>query len=96
MEHQPSSGIYNVGTGKARPFEALVNATFAGIDQVPLIEFIDMPEDLRDTYQYFTEATMDKLKNAGYTDSFYSLEEGVNDYVRNYLSNHKSFWTSGL
>lgn len=80
------SGIYNLGTGKARAFEDLVTATFAGIDQSPNIRYIDMPEDIRDKYQYFTEANMKKLQRAGYTDQFYSLEEGVEDYVRNYLA----------
>ncbi|WEK35423.1 MAG: ADP-glyceromanno-heptose 6-epimerase [Candidatus Pseudobacter hemicellulosilyticus] len=80
------NGLYNLGTGKARSFEDLVKATFAGIDRHAHIEFIDMPEDIRDKYQYFTEANMAKLKNAGYTEPFYSLEDGVDDYVRNYLS----------
>lgn len=79
------NGLYNLGTGKARTFTDLVNATFAGLDKDPSIEFIDMPEDIRDKYQYFTEANMQKLRKAGYTDSFYSLESGVDDYVRNYL-----------
>ncbi len=85
------SGIYNVGTGKARSFNDLVKATFAGINRNPEIEYIDMPEDLRETYQYFTQATMDKIRAAGYSQPFYSLEEGVNDYVRNYLSPEKYF-----
>ncbi len=79
------NGIYNLGTGKARSFEDLVKATFSGLDLQPNIVFIDMPEDIRDKYQYFTEANMQKLKDAGYTDAFYSLEDGVGDYVRNYL-----------
>lgn len=79
------SGIYNVGTGKARSFDDLVKATFSGLDKAPRIEYIDMPEDIRDTYQYFTEATMDKIHAAGYSKPFFSLEEGVDDYVRNYL-----------
>lgn len=86
MENQPASAIYNLGTGKARSFNTLVKSTFAGLDMEPNIEFIDMPEDIRDKYQYFTEACMDKLKNAGYSKEFYSLEHGVDDYVRNYLS----------
>ena len=53
------------------------------------IEFIDTPLDIRDKYQYFTEAKMDKLRNAGYLNPFYSLEEGINDYVRNYLIPNK-------
>lgn len=80
------SGIYNLGTGKARSFEDLVKATFSGIDKSPVIEFIDMPEDIRDKYQYFTEADMAKLRAAGYTAPFTSLEDGVGDYVRNYLA----------
>jgi ADP-L-glycero-D-manno-heptose 6-epimerase len=80
------NGIYNLGTGKARTFEDLVKATFAGLDMPPNIRFIDMPEDIRDKYQYFTEANMQKLNAAGYNHPFYSLEEGVADYVRNYLS----------
>lgn len=86
MQQHPASGIYNLGTGKARSFEALATATFAGLDKTPNISYIDMPGDIRDKYQYFTEANMSKLKGVGYTDSFYSLEEGVDDYVRNYLS----------
>lgn len=80
------NGLYNLGTGKARSFQDLVNATFSGLGMKPSIEFIDMPEDIRDKYQYFTEARMDKLRAAGYNRSFHSLEEGVGDYVRNYLS----------
>ena len=85
MEHQPASGIYNLGTGKARTFDDLVKATFAGLDQDPNIVYIDMPEDIRDKYQYFTEAKMQKLIDAGYTAKFYSLEAGIDDYVRQYL-----------
>lgn len=91
MQHQPASGIYNLGTGKARTFEDLVKATFAGLDLPPKIEYIDMPDDIRDKYQYFTEAEMKKLRNAGYSENFYSLEEGVNDYVRHYLSPDKYY-----
>ncbi len=85
------SGIYNVGTGQARTFNDLVKATFAGMDRKAEIRFIDMPEDIRDTYQYYTQATMDKIKDAGYTAKMYSLEDGVNDYVRNYLSGKKYY-----
>jgi len=85
MEHQPGSALYNLGTGQARSFNDLVKATFAGLDLQPAIEYIDMPEDIRDKYQYFTEAKMEKLKQAGYTNEFYPLEKGVDDYVRNYL-----------
>lgn len=85
------SGIYNLGTGKARTFNDLVKATFAGLDIAPKIEYIDMPEDIRDKYQYFTEAEMTRLAAAGYNFPFYSLEEGVDDYVRNYLQPDKIY-----
>ncbi|HEX3934985.1 MAG TPA: ADP-glyceromanno-heptose 6-epimerase, partial [Puia sp.] len=86
MEHRPASGLYNLGTGIARSFEDLVKATYAGLDLASNIQYIDMPLDIRDKYQYFTEANMGKLRAAGYTAPFYTLEQGVGDYVRNYLS----------
>jgi ADP-L-glycero-D-manno-heptose 6-epimerase len=86
MQNRPASGIYNLGTGKARAFEDLVKATFAGLDKPARIDFIDMPEDIRDKYQYFTQANMNKLQQAGYNEAFYSLETGITDYVRNYLA----------
>ena len=79
------SGIYNLGTGKARSFYDLAAATFKAMGKETNIEFIDIPEDIRDKYQYFTEANMTKLKNAGYNKKFTSLEEGIEDYVKNYL-----------
>lgn len=85
------SGLYNLGTGKARSFDDLVKATYAGLDKEANIRYIDMPEDIRDKYQYFTEANMQKLINAGYTQPFYSLEAGVDDYVRNYLATGKYY-----
>lgn len=91
MENQPAAGLYNLGTGTARAFLHLAEATFRGMDREPVIGFIDMPEDIRDKYQYFTEADMHKLRAAGYADKFYSLEEGVDDYVRNYLMVGKYF-----
>ena len=86
MQNKPASAIYNLGTGKARSFNDLVRSTYTGLEMQPQIEYIDIPEDIRDKYQYFTEATMDKLKAVGYSDEFYSLENGVGDYVKNYLS----------
>ena len=86
-----NNGLFNLGTGKARTFIDLVNATFDGMDLTPNIEFIDMPLDIRDKYQYFTEANMSKLHNAGYTKPFYSLEDGVADYVRQYLSTNQYY-----
>ena len=85
MEDQPESGIYNLGSGKARTFLDLAKNTFANLSQPESIEFIDTPEDIRDKYQYFTEANMSKLVNAGYTQPFHTLEEGIKDYVTNYL-----------
>jgi len=80
------SGIYNIGTGESRSFNDLVNAVFAALDVTSNIQYVDMPSDLRDTYQYFTEAEMQKIKNAGYNFPLNTLEEGVCDYVKNYLS----------
>lgn len=85
MNNTVASGLYNLGTGKARSFEDLVKATFAGMNKEPVIEYIDMPEDIRDKYQYFTEADMTKLISAGYDATFFSLEKGVVDYVRQFL-----------
>lgn len=85
MNHRKNSGIYNLGTGTARSFFDLATATFKAQKKQPLIEFIDMPVDIRDKYQYFTEADMSKLKSIGYNKEFYSLEDGVEDYVKNYL-----------
>ena len=85
------SGLYNLGTGKARSFNALVKAIYAALEKTPDIEYIDTPLDIRDKYQYFTEADMDKLRNAGYKDNFFSLEEGVKDYVTNYLVGHNYY-----
>jgi ADP-L-glycero-D-manno-heptose 6-epimerase len=91
MEHQPTSDIYNVGTGKARSFYDLAKSTFGGLDSNSKIEFIDMPADLRANYQYFTEAVINKLRSVGYMEEFYSLEKGVDDYVRNYLAKGKNY-----
>jgi ADP-L-glycero-D-manno-heptose 6-epimerase len=85
MEHRKNSGIYNLGTGKARSFNDLGVATFQALDLKPTIEYIDTPADIRDKYQYFTEATMQKLRSIGYDKPFTSLEDGVEDYVQNYL-----------
>jgi ADP-L-glycero-D-manno-heptose 6-epimerase len=91
MRRPPASGLYNLGTGRARTFLDLAKAVFAAMEKEPDIEFIDTPEDIRDKYQYFTEAKMEKLRNAGYDQPFTSLENGVNDYVRNYLLPGKYF-----
>jgi len=86
-----SSGIYNLGTGKARTFIDLVMPIFNTLDIKSSIEFIDTPEDIRDKYQYFTEADMTKLISAGYQKNFYSLEDGVEDYVKNFLKEKKFY-----
>lgn len=85
MHHRKNSGIYNVGSGKARSFNNLVKQTFLSLGVSENIEYIDMPADIRETYQYFTEANMEKLKNIGYNCTFHSLEEGIDDYIKNYL-----------
>ncbi len=85
MLHKRNSGIYNLGTGKARAFLHLAEATFSAMGLKPNIEFIDTPIDIRDKYQYFTQANMDKLHSIGYTAPFHSLEDGVTDYVKNHL-----------
>jgi ADP-L-glycero-D-manno-heptose 6-epimerase len=85
MEHRKNSGIYNLGTGKARSFNDLGLATFQALGLTPTIEYIDTPADIRDKYQYYTEATMQKLRSIGYDKPFTSLEDGVEDYVQNYL-----------
>lgn len=85
MENRPENGLYNLGTGKARTFRDLVSSTFEAMKLEPTISFVDTPEDIRDKYQYFTEADMTKLRRAGYTKDFTTLEEGVTDYTRNYL-----------
>lgn len=79
------SGIYNFGTGKARSFMDLAKATFRAMEVEENISFIDTPEDIRDSYQYFTEADISKLRKAGYASAFTSLEDGIEDYVKYYL-----------
>jgi len=85
MHHREDSGIYNLGTGKARTFLDLTKGTFKAMSVQENIEFVDTPEDIRDKYQYFTEANMSKLRSIGYDKPFTSLENGVEDYVKNYL-----------
>lgn len=86
MQKGSTCGLYNLGTGRARTFNDLVKNTFRAMGVREKIEYIDTPDDIRDTYQYFTEAEMDKLKSIGYKDQFFTLEEGIEDYVRNYLN----------
>ena len=92
MHHRKNSGIYNLGSGKARTFLDLTKSVFRAMGKKENIEFIDTPADIRDKYQYFTEASMEKLKKIGYPKPFHTLEEGTEDYVKNYLmANLKSY-----
>jgi len=86
MKNPTVNGLYNVGSGKARSFKDLVSATFRAMELPLQIDYIDMPESLREKYQYFTEAKMDKIHQAGFDGSGTSLEDGVRDYVQNYLA----------
>ncbi len=79
------NGLFNAGSGAARSFKDLVGATFKAMDKEVRIEYIEMPENIRDKYQYHTEAPMEKLRNAGYDNPVSSLEDGIKDYVQNYL-----------
>ena len=79
------SSIYNLGTGKARTFNDVVKNVFENVDKPLKINYIPTPEDIRDKYQYFTEANMNKLHTEGYDEKFYSLEEGIEDYIQHYL-----------
>lgn len=91
LHHRSSSGLYNLGSGKAHTFLELANALFFALGKKPDISFIDTPADIRDKYQYFTEAKMGKLRSMGYDQPFYNLNEGVNDYVKNYLKKGKFY-----
>ncbi|MDD2982906.1 MAG: ADP-glyceromanno-heptose 6-epimerase [Crocinitomicaceae bacterium] len=91
MEKQPESGIYNLGSGIARTFLDLAKNTFKAMGKEEVIEFVDTPIDIRDKYQYFTEANMQKLIDAGFDKGFHSLEEGVSDYVKEYLMKNTSY-----
>jgi ADP-L-glycero-D-manno-heptose 6-epimerase len=86
-----TNGIYNIGTGKARSFKDLATSVMTSLGKTPNITYIDMPEDLQGKYQYFTEATSAKLRAAGYMQAFCSLEEGVQDYVQNYLMHDDAY-----
>ncbi|HNS18813.1 MAG TPA: ADP-glyceromanno-heptose 6-epimerase [Bacteroidales bacterium] len=91
MNRRPASGIYNLGTGKARTFLDLATAVFNAMNREEKIEFIPMPADISNRYQNFTEARMDKLKQTGHDFNFYSLEEGVDEYVKGYLTENRYF-----
>jgi ADP-L-glycero-D-manno-heptose 6-epimerase len=86
LDHPKINGLFNMGTGQARSFADLAGAVYRSLGKEPLIRYRDMPEELRAKYQYFTEAEMGKLRAAGYTAPFTSLEDGVRRYVQNYLA----------
>lgn len=85
IENPDVSGLFNLGSGEARTFEDLARAMFAAMSKEPRIQYIDMPEEIKDRYQYFTQAQMRRLREAGYNAPFTSLEEGIKDYVQNFL-----------
>ncbi len=85
LENPDVNGIFNIGCGEARTFNHLARAVFKTLDLPEKVEYFDMPADIRDRYQYFTEANISKLREAGYEKDIYSLEEGVTDYINNYL-----------
>ncbi len=91
LRHRGVCGIFNLGTGRARSFRDLMEATGAACGRPPVIEYVDMPATIRSNYQYFTEAKMQKLRQAGYTGTFTSLEEAVRDYVSEYLSRDEPY-----
>ena len=91
LEHEPNSAIYNLGSGVANPFIDLARYTFEAMGKDPKISFVDTPIDIRDTYQYYTCASMEKLHEAGYSQAFHSLKEGVFDYVQGYLLEQRYF-----
>ena len=91
LHHRKDSGIYNLGSGKARSFLDLVRNVFLTLNEKPAIKFIDTPADIRNKYQYFTESNMSKLKSIGFSQPFHTLEEGVKDYVKNYLAENNYY-----
>ena len=90
------SGIYNLGSGKAETFNHLVTATFKALDLSPSIEYFDMPENIRGQYQYYTKANMSKFYQLFNNFTFYDLESGVADYVKNYLELDDPYYTIKL
>ncbi len=89
LDNKKANGIYNIGTGVSRTWNDLVKAVFNAMDRDVEIEYIDMPLDIKDQYQYYTSADMEKFRNSGFNFSLISLEEGIKDYVQNYLISDK-------
>ena len=91
METPAVNGIYNLGSGKARSFAEMAEAVFKAAGRPPLIDYVDMPYSIRDKYQYFTQAKMDRLRQAGYPGQFTPLEDGITEYVTKYLAAGDSY-----
>jgi ADP-L-glycero-D-manno-heptose 6-epimerase len=89
LDQQDAGGIFNVGAGRARNWNDLATTVFKAMDREPKIEYIEMPDSIRDQYQYHTSAEMKKIRDAGYTEPITSLEEGITDYIQNYLLPNK-------
>ena len=92
LEHSKVSGLFNVGTGRAQSFRELAEETFHALNMKPNIRYIDMPEKLRGKYQYYTQADIAKLRDAGYTEPFMDVAAGVKDYVCNHLAKDNSIY----
>lgn len=92
IEHPEVSGIYNLGTGQARTFQSMAEAIFAALGQEPKINYVDMPEEIKEKYQYLTEAKMQRLKEVGYPKSFTTLEDGMEDYVQSFLNTEDPYF----
>jgi ADP-L-glycero-D-manno-heptose 6-epimerase len=91
MLNRKNSGIYNLGSGQSRTFNELANAIFSSLKLNPVIQYIDTPIDIRDKYQYYTEANMENIVKTGYVSGFETIENGVDDYINNYLINNSYF-----
>ena len=89
LNNKDQNGLFNLGAGKARTWNDLVTAIFTAMNKPVNIEYIELPEYLAEKYQYFTEANLEKLKKAGYSNSRYMLEDGITDYVKNYMLKNK-------
>lgn len=89
LENRDKNGLFNIGTGKARAWIDLVNSIYKAMELTSNVEFVDMPDDLKGKYQYFTEAKIDKIRSAGYDKKITSLEDGIYDYVKEYLMKGK-------
>jgi ADP-L-glycero-D-manno-heptose 6-epimerase len=89
LGQQDVGGIFNIGAGQARNWNDLATTVFKAMDREPKIEYIDMPDSIRDQYQYHTSAEMKKIRDAGYTQPITTLEEAITDYIQNYLLPNK-------